>query len=133
MDIYVSHVRRKQIPAYVFPDGHKRPRQSRNTTQHTPEKDAKGCSSPEEKHSKRKQENETVDVQSDKLGKRASLSPQIIGSVSPASVSSWSGGSSQIIIRQESLEEVKTAGLQNRRSDEKSTGDIVEQKPCLPE
>ncbi|KAG9136862.1 hypothetical protein Leryth_021793 [Lithospermum erythrorhizon] len=28
MEIYVSHVRRKQIPAYVFPEGHKRRRSS---------------------------------------------------------------------------------------------------------
>ncbi|CAN4095531.1 unnamed protein product [Withania somnifera] len=122
MDIYVSHVRRKQIPAYVFPDGYKRPRQSRNTTLHTPEKEAKGCTSPEERHSKRKQETEAVDVQSDKLGKRASIGPQIIGSGCPASVSSWSGGSSQIIVPEESLQKVKTAGLQNRSSDDKSTG-----------
>ncbi|XP_059286002.1 nuclear poly(A) polymerase 4 isoform X2 [Lycium ferocissimum] len=122
MEIYVSHVRRKQIPAYVFPDGYKRPLQSRNTTQHTPEKDAKGCVSPEERHSKRKQETETVDVQSDKLGKRASISPQIIGTA-PASVSRWSGESSQIVIPEESKLEVKTADLQNRSSDDKSTGD----------
>ncbi len=29
MDIYVSHVRRRQIPSYVFPDGYKRSRSSR--------------------------------------------------------------------------------------------------------
>nr|XP_018673661.1 PREDICTED: nuclear poly(A) polymerase 4-like isoform X1 [Musa acuminata subsp. malaccensis]XP_018673662.1 PREDICTED: nuclear poly(A) polymerase 4-like isoform X1 [Musa acuminata subsp. malaccensis] len=29
MEIYVSHVRRKQLPSYVFPVGHKRPRPSR--------------------------------------------------------------------------------------------------------
>ncbi|KAJ1390930.1 polymerase, nucleotidyl transferase domain [Sesbania bispinosa] len=33
MDIYVSHVRRRQIPSYVFPDGYKRSRQSRPTAQ----------------------------------------------------------------------------------------------------
>ncbi|KAE9584636.1 putative polynucleotide adenylyltransferase [Lupinus albus] len=33
MDIYVSHVRRRQIPSYVFPDGYKRPRPSRPTPQ----------------------------------------------------------------------------------------------------
>ncbi|KAK6772993.1 hypothetical protein RDI58_028231 [Solanum bulbocastanum] len=97
MDIYVSHVPRREIPAYVFPDGYKRPRQSTNKTQHTPEKDAKGCMSSEERRSKRKQETHTVDVQSNKLPKRASISPQELGSVSPASVSSRSGGSSQII------------------------------------
>ncbi|CAN4105155.1 unnamed protein product [Withania somnifera] len=101
----------------------KRQRQSRNTTQHTPEKDAKSCMSPEERHTKKKQETETVDVQSDKLGKRASISPQIIGSVSPASIS----------ILEESLQEVKTAGLQNRSSDDKSTRDTGWLKPHLSE
>ncbi|XP_010314828.2 nuclear poly(A) polymerase 4 isoform X1 [Solanum lycopersicum] len=133
MDIYISHVPRREIPAYVFPDGYKRPRQSRNTTQHTPEKDAKGCMSSEGRRSKRKQETHTVDVESDKLPKRASISPQNIGSVSPASVSSRSGGSSQIIIPEESLQEVKTAGLQNQSSDDKSTEDTGEQKPCISE
>ncbi|KAF1898499.1 hypothetical protein Lal_00032079 [Lupinus albus] len=33
MDIYVSHVRRRQIPSYVFPDGYKRSRPSRPTAQ----------------------------------------------------------------------------------------------------
>ncbi|KAL1340651.1 hypothetical protein HN51_027011 [Arachis hypogaea] len=33
MDIYVSHVRRRQIPSYVFPEGYKRSRQSRPTGQ----------------------------------------------------------------------------------------------------
>ncbi|MED6193578.1 Nuclear poly(A) polymerase 4 [Stylosanthes scabra] len=33
MDIYVSHVRRRQIPSYVFPEGYKRSRQSRPTSQ----------------------------------------------------------------------------------------------------
>ena len=33
MEIYVSHVRRKQLPAYVFPDGYKRPRNLRLTPQ----------------------------------------------------------------------------------------------------
>ncbi|XVF86714.1 hypothetical protein PTKIN_Ptkin18bG0064000 [Pterospermum kingtungense] len=34
MEIYVSHVRRKQLPAYVFPDGYKRPRNLRFTPHH---------------------------------------------------------------------------------------------------
>nr|GMC46777.1 nuclear poly(A) polymerase 4-like isoform X2 [Ipomoea batatas] len=87
MDIYVSHVRRKQIPGYVFPEGYKRQRLSRNPTQcsTTPEKDAKCCKSPEDRHPKRKHENETVDANSNRLGKRTSVSPQRIGSASPAS------------------------------------------------
>lgn len=34
MEIYVSHVRRKQLPSYVFPVGHNRPRPSRPIGQH---------------------------------------------------------------------------------------------------
>ncbi|PON32747.1 Poly(A) polymerase, partial [Parasponia andersonii] len=34
MEIYVSHVRRRRIPSYVFPDGDRRPRPSRVMTQH---------------------------------------------------------------------------------------------------
>lgn len=33
MDIYVSHVRRKQLPSFVFPDGHKRAKPSRHEGQ----------------------------------------------------------------------------------------------------
>ncbi|XVF26859.1 hypothetical protein REPUB_Repub14bG0055700 [Reevesia pubescens] len=36
MEIYVSHVRRKQLPAYVFPDGYKRPRNLRLTFHQQP-------------------------------------------------------------------------------------------------
>ncbi|KAI3700257.1 hypothetical protein L2E82_44878 [Cichorium intybus] len=47
MDIFVSHVRRRQLPAYIFPEGYKRQRQLK----HTPE----GSSSPSsEKRFKRK-------------------------------------------------------------------------------
>ncbi|KAL7609417.1 hypothetical protein Lser_V15G13552 [Lactuca serriola] len=50
MDIFVSHVRRRQLPAYIFPEGYKRQRQLRHTTA-TPE----GSSSPSsEKRFKRK-------------------------------------------------------------------------------
>lgn len=35
MEIYVSHVRRRQIPSYVFPDGYRRPRTSRPMIQKT--------------------------------------------------------------------------------------------------
>ncbi|KAM3378978.1 nuclear poly(A) polymerase 4 isoform X4 [Capsicum galapagoense] len=107
MDIYVSHVRRKQIPPFVFPDGYKRPRPSRNTSHSTSEK--VGCMSPEEKHPKRKQEAETVDVNMGKPGKRASISPQRIGSVSPLGSSCWSDGSSQMIVSDESQRELESS------------------------
>ncbi|KAJ8555507.1 hypothetical protein K7X08_013003 [Anisodus acutangulus] len=114
MDIYVSHVRRKQIPPYVFPDGYKRPRQSRNTSHSAPEK--VGCMSPEERHPKRKQEAETVHVCSGKPGKRASISPQRIGSVSPLGGSCWSDGSSRIIVSDESQRELESSCLLGSRN-----------------
>lgn len=78
MDIFVSHVRRKQIPGYVFPEGYKRQRMSRATH-------LSNNALPEDKHTKRKHENETVSVKSNKLGKQMSVSPQQTGSDSPAS------------------------------------------------
>ncbi|KAI8531029.1 hypothetical protein RHMOL_Rhmol11G0106100 [Rhododendron molle] len=99
MDIHVSHVRRKQIPAYVFPDGYKRSRPSRHTNQQaerTSEEDAEGCRSQSaEKQLKRKKDSELVDAEKDVPAKRVSISPQRVGSVSPASVISTSGGTSQ--------------------------------------
>ncbi|KAA8521866.1 hypothetical protein F0562_012512 [Nyssa sinensis] len=86
MDIYVSHVRRKQIPAYVFPDGYKRPRTLRHTSQQaekTPEVDAEGRGSQfTEGQHKRKHNAEMVDAKPDKPEKQASISPQRMGSVS---------------------------------------------------
>ncbi|KAH0982507.1 hypothetical protein GBA52_009684 [Prunus armeniaca] len=38
MEIYVSHVRRRLLPPYVFPDGFRPPRPSRRTAQHQPDK-----------------------------------------------------------------------------------------------
>ncbi|XP_059657131.1 nuclear poly(A) polymerase 4-like isoform X2 [Cornus florida] len=87
MDIYVSHVRRKQIPAYVFPDGYKRPRPSRHTSQgvdRSPGVDAEGCRSRSEGHPKRKHGPEMEDVKAEKRGKRNSISPQRLDSVSSA-------------------------------------------------
>ncbi|XP_058189793.1 nuclear poly(A) polymerase 4 isoform X2 [Rhododendron vialii] len=99
MDIHVSHVRRKQIPAYVFPDGYKRSRPLRHTNQQaerTSEEDAEGCRSQSvEKQLKRKKDSELVDAEKDIPAKRVSISPQRVGSVSPASVISTSGGTSQ--------------------------------------
>lgn len=117
MDIYVSHVRRKQIPPFVFPDGYKRPRQPRNTSHSTPEKVAKDCMSPEERQPKRKQETETVHVNLGKPGKRASISPQRIGSVSPLGSSCRSDGSSQIIISDESQRELESSCLMDSSDD----------------
>lgn len=80
MDIYVSHVRRKQIPLYAFPDGHKRTQQPRLVTQQ-PSKNG----SSEEVTRKRKDEDTHVN-QDDCQKRRKSLSPQSRDSVSPVIV-----------------------------------------------
>ncbi|PSR91286.1 Nuclear poly(A) polymerase [Actinidia chinensis var. chinensis] len=99
LDICVSHVLRKQVPAYVFPDGYKCPRQSRLTNQHaerTSEEDAEGCRSRSAKRqSKRKKDSGIVDAEKDRPEKRASINPQRLGSLSPESYTSRSGGTSQ--------------------------------------
>ncbi|CAL5359191.1 unnamed protein product [Camellia sinensis] len=99
MNIYVSHVRRKQIPSYVFPDGYKRSRLSRHANQQserTSEEDAEGCRSHSaEKQLKRKRDSEMVNSKTDKPEKRASVSPLRPWSVSPESCASRSGVTSQ--------------------------------------
>ncbi|GAV65513.1 NTP_transf_2 domain-containing protein/PAP_RNA-bind domain-containing protein/PAP_central domain-containing protein [Cephalotus follicularis] len=78
MDIYVLHVRRRQLPAFVFPDGYKRSRPSRLSQQvgKTCEDVAKCKPGSAEKHNKRKNDHEAVDVKPDKPEKRVSISPQ---------------------------------------------------------
>ncbi|KAE8688977.1 Nuclear poly(A) polymerase 2 [Hibiscus syriacus] len=85
MDIYVSHVRRRQLPGFVFPDGYRRPRPSRHPNQQT----GKTCEvvprsqlGSAERQIKRKHDDETVDKILDKPEKRASISPQRLESVS---------------------------------------------------
>lgn len=96
MDIYVSHVRRRQLPTFVFPEGYKRPRASRHSNQ--PDVSCEGTEKPRselaERPLKRKSDSETTDVNSDKPGKRLSISPQRLDSVSPESVTK--SGSSQV-------------------------------------
>ncbi|KAJ7958840.1 nuclear poly(a) polymerase [Quillaja saponaria] len=88
MDIYVSHVRRKQLPSFVFPDGCKRSRLSRHATQVAEKtyEDAKRCQyPPTERCIKRKYDPEMSDAKPDKPEKRASVSPLRLESVSPES------------------------------------------------
>eukprot|EP00257_Ricinus_communis_P025172 XP_025012586.1 nuclear poly(A) polymerase 4 [Ricinus communis] len=88
MEIYVSHVRRKQIPSYVFPDGYRRARHPRVTAQQQSDKtccgdsDAYGNGSSERGH-KRKKDSDEIDVKNDMPEKRNSISPQRRDSVSP--------------------------------------------------
>ncbi|XP_021765359.1 nuclear poly(A) polymerase 4-like [Chenopodium quinoa] len=83
MDIYVSHVRRKLLPAFVFPEGYKRSRLSRSLG----DQRVQSSSSPKDevnggRSHKRKCSSEDVSGQ---LVKRRSLSP-CGASVSPDSV-----------------------------------------------
>ncbi|EXB60284.1 Poly(A) polymerase [Morus notabilis] len=93
MDIYVSHVRRKQLPTFVFPDGYKRPRLSRHVIPQAIKtcEDTVGCQ-PCATEKKRKNDSEAVDVKSIKPEKRASISPQRVASLSPENSTSRSGG-----------------------------------------
>nr|DAD44576.1 TPA_asm: hypothetical protein HUJ06_002806 [Nelumbo nucifera] len=95
MEIYVSHVRRKQIPSYVFPDGYRRPRPSRISSQladKSSRDDDETRAGSMERGLKRKKDLEDGGVKPDK---RASLSPQRHDSLSPEISRSRSGGASQ--------------------------------------
>ncbi|CAA0814684.1 Nuclear poly(A) polymerase 4 [Striga hermonthica] len=87
MDIYVSHVRRKQIPSYVFPDGYRRSRHMRPTSQmkvdKTPIESGEACGLVSaERLLKRKIELRGPESEGSPE-KRHSVSPQSQASVSP--------------------------------------------------
>ncbi|XP_062154391.1 nuclear poly(A) polymerase 4-like isoform X2 [Alnus glutinosa] len=92
MEIYVSHVRRKQIPSYVFPDGYKRSRPSRLTGQQQASKLSHeygevGGTGSSERCVKRKNDSDAVDLKQGMPEKRQSISPQRQDSVSPEIIS----------------------------------------------
>lgn len=100
MEIYVSHVRRRQIPSFVFPDGFKRPRPAKPTNQQKPERtgDEDGGheyeGSPSEGRLKRKK-NREGEVGEQRLEKRLSVSPdrEKLSLPEPASGGSSTGSS----------------------------------------
>ncbi|KAI3463296.1 hypothetical protein Pfo_019959 [Paulownia fortunei] len=94
MEIYVSHVRRKQIPSYVFPEGYRRSRHTRlMSQQHVDKVSCEGgeaCrSGSAERVLKRKKE---LDLEEENQEKRQSISPQKQGSVSAEHICSKSAG-----------------------------------------
>ncbi|RDX87755.1 Nuclear poly(A) polymerase 4 [Mucuna pruriens] len=100
MDMFVSHVRRKQLPAFVFPDGYKRTRMPKHIS-HPAEKtgdDATNGSGSSERCIKRKNYPEMVDRKPDKPDKRASISPQRLECVFPEGCTGKSGGTAQMSI-----------------------------------
>ncbi|XP_021847740.1 LOW QUALITY PROTEIN: nuclear poly(A) polymerase 4-like [Spinacia oleracea] len=84
MDIYVSHVRRKQLPPYVFPEGYKRPRRHMS---HQVEKmcgDAEGDTAVSaDRPLKRRTDSKMGDMTPSRLEKKASISPQRLETLSP--------------------------------------------------
>ncbi|XP_057773155.1 nuclear poly(A) polymerase 4-like isoform X1 [Salvia miltiorrhiza] len=87
MDIYVSHVRRKQIPSYVFPEGYKRRRHTRSLNQQQVDKNSsegsEGCRpDTAERIPKRKKGCDGSELEGSPE-KRPSISPQRQVSVSP--------------------------------------------------
>ncbi|XP_011010888.1 PREDICTED: nuclear poly(A) polymerase 4 isoform X2 [Populus euphratica] len=91
MEIYVSHVRRRQLPGFVFPDGYKRSRSSRHVNQHTSktgEDVARSQSGSAERPVKRKNDCEMEDLKPEKRALNSPIRPQ---SVSPSSSVSRSG------------------------------------------
>lgn len=118
MEIYVSHVRRKQLPAFVFPDGYKRtriPRHMSHPAEKTGEDATKCYSGSSERCIKRKNDPEVVDVTPGKPEKRASISPQRLECVSPESSTSRSGGTSQMSI--DYIEGVRLDGSTTKDAD----------------
>ncbi|XP_042052464.1 nuclear poly(A) polymerase 4-like isoform X2 [Salvia splendens] len=87
MDIYVSHVRRKQIPSYVFPEGYKRIRHTRSISQQQVDKNSsegnEGCRTDSaERIPKRKRSCDGSELEGSPE-KRPSISPQRQVSASP--------------------------------------------------
>ncbi|XP_027334246.1 nuclear poly(A) polymerase 4-like isoform X2 [Abrus precatorius] len=120
MDIYVSHVRRRQIPGYVFPDGHKRSRPSRPTPQlENPHKsfhedEVFGTKQIERNH-KRKY-NDRVGERLDAL-KRQSINPPV-HSLAIHNSLHYSGLSVDAMADGQELRNVEGAHLSNSRQDD---------------
>lgn len=85
MELYVSHVRRKQIPPFVFPEGYKRPRPSRQASQQRPDDDGGAGSN---SRPKRKKDMDADDAKIKRSEKRLSTSPEGRKSTSPVTPSS---------------------------------------------
>lgn len=99
MDIFVSHVRRKQLPTFVFPDGHKRSRSSKNASERAGESCEDNKISPSGssvRHRRRKREHEMDDAKPEKTEKRPSLCLENQAPVSPESIACLSGNTSAV-------------------------------------
>lgn len=78
MELAVSHVRRKQIPAYVFPEGYKRPRLSRHVNHQSDKNDTEDGTANRSPDSQLKRKHDSVgtdDIEPSRSAKRSSVSP----------------------------------------------------------
>lgn len=117
MEIYVSHVRRRQLPSYVFPDGCKRPRPSRVVAQqHDGELSGTGSG---EGHLKRKN-----DFGGGTPEKRQSISPRRQDSISPEIIIDKAGSASPENLGKCFSMEVAESNKRNL-STEKELGDAL--------
>ncbi|KAL2516282.1 Nuclear poly(A) polymerase 4 [Forsythia ovata] len=95
MEIYVSHIHRKQIPSYVFPEGYiqSHPRIMRHlAADKASQENGENCrSGPAERLRKRKKEFDDLEVKEERPEKRQSISCQRQSSVSPKHICSRSG------------------------------------------
>ncbi|THF98478.1 hypothetical protein TEA_005973 [Camellia sinensis var. sinensis] len=85
MEIYISHVRRKQIPSYVFPEGYRQSRQARLMSEQHPENPSQENGEVHRSGSgergfkwKRDSEESPEKRQSIKTERRGSISPDIV-------------------------------------------------------
>ncbi|KAL6841687.1 hypothetical protein ACP4OV_028516 [Aristida adscensionis] len=90
MELAVSHVRRKQIPAYVFPEGYRRPRPSRHVNPQQPSdkndtEDGQMTGSPDGRLKRKHDSSGTDDAEPCVSVKRASVSPSHPKTLSPQS------------------------------------------------
>ncbi|XP_020264940.1 nuclear poly(A) polymerase 4-like [Asparagus officinalis] len=78
MEIYVSHVRRRQIPSFVFPEGFKRPRPSKPTNQQKSdriENEVDECDGRSSERQFKRKKSPDEDIGRQRLEKRLSSSP----------------------------------------------------------
>jgi poly(A) polymerase len=90
MELAVSHVRRKQIPAYVFPEGYKRPRPSRHVNHQqqsnkNDSEDGTATRSPDSQLKRKHDSAGTDDAEPVRSAKRSSVSPVHPKTLSPGS------------------------------------------------
>jgi poly(A) polymerase len=116
MDVFVSHVRRRQLPPFVFPNGYRRPRQSRHQNLPGGKSGEDGSVSHSgsvvERHAKRKNDSEMMDVRPEKPEKRASLSPQSLDIVSPENSAITTGWTPPVCnLRRPPSEEIEADNL----------------------